>query len=516
MSWRPDLVGGCEAAKVAPLVVPYLQGRCLDIGSGPGKVWPSLIGIDTATQGGRPVTDMHMDGTKELPFTAATMDGVFSSFLLHQIEPSRVPHVLREWARVLKVGGYLVLYLPDAETMPPEADPLGKWRPTLKDIQSNLPDADWELIEAERRIEGDEYGMLIVLRKSAAGWSENLWQRNPDGKKRALVIRYGAIGDAVVAASILPGLQKQGYHVTFNCREAIRDVLRHDPHIDDWLIQETDFVPNDMLGPYWHALSERYDRIVNLSESVEGLLLALPGRLNHAYSDEARRAIYGHVNYWEHTHNIAAVPHEFNARFYPTEAEHKWAAAVRRTMAGPVVAWVVNGSSPHKVYPWVQVVASWLLERTPAHIVLYADAGVGKQLQDGIMACLKEAGHDMARVHGIAGKWSIRQSLTFAQHADCVVGPETGPMNGVGMEVVPKVIYLSHSSPDNLTKHWVNTTVLTPDLARAPCYPCHRLHHGWEFCPRDEQTAAATCASAIAPSVVFEAIGLAIGARKAA
>lgn len=518
MTWRPELAGGCESAKIASLVVPYLQGRCLDIGSGPGKVWPRLIGIDPMQDRGRPVTDMAIDGTK-LPFGDATMDGVFSSFLLQQFELSKVPDVLAEWARVLKVGGHMVLYLPDAEAMPIEADPGRKWAMGDGFLESALiHQGGWVSVENEVRVGGDEYGRLLVLRRAAEGWSEDLWQRNPDGKKRALLIRMGAIGDAIVMASVLPGLKAQGFHVTVNCKPSTQEVLRHDPHIDEWLIQENDFVPNEMLGPYWAALAERYDRIVNLSESVEGLLLTLPGRLNHAYSDEARRAIYGHVNYLEHTHNIAGVPHEFsNARFHATEAELRWAQAVRRRMDGPVVVWVVNGSSAHKVYPWVQVVAKWLLERTPVHLVLYGDPGVGKQLQDGIMDCLRQDGADMSRVLGVADKWKIRQSLAFAQVVDCVVGPETGPMNAVGMEPVPKVIYLSHSSADNLTKHWRNTTTLQASRDDVPCaQACHRLHYDWTYCRKDEQTGAAACASGISPETVFKAIGEILVKREAA
>src|ERR1700689_4982659 len=112
MTWCPDLWGGCEAAKIAPLVVPYLQGRALDIGSGPGKVWPSLIGIDIAQDGGRPVTDLCMDGTDLAMFGDASFDAVFSSFFLQQVEPNKIPRVLGEWSRVLKVSGFLTLYLP--------------------------------------------------------------------------------------------------------------------------------------------------------------------------------------------------------------------------------------------------------------------------------------------------------------------------------------------------------------------------------------------------------------------
>jgi ADP-heptose:LPS heptosyltransferase len=524
VTFRPELFGGCEAAKIAPIIVPYLQGKALDIGSGPGSVWPTVTGIDTGTDRGRPITNILGDGTNLSGFTDGSYDSVFSSFLLHQIERSKVPVVLEEWSRVLKVGGYLVLYLPNSFLVPMEgeefADPFQKWQVNRGDIETLLQDTScgWELVESEERSEDDEYGLLVVARKLAdKEWRENLWQRNPEGKKRALIIRYGAIGDVFVMASILPGLKEQRYHITINCKPATKDVLEHDPHIDEWLIQADDFVPNETLGPYWKGLEQRYDRIINLSESVEGLLLALPGRLNHGYPEEARRLVMGRTNYLEHTCNIAAVPHEFsNSRFHATEAEMKLAEVTRRQMDGPVIVWVVNGSSAHKVYPWVHIVGTWLLERTPCHLVLYGDPGVGKQLQEGIMSCLKPRGADMRRVHGIAGVWPIRRSLSFLKVVDCIVGPETGPMNAAAMESVPKVIYLSHSSHENLTKHWINTTVLTPDMERAPCYPCHRLHHTWEFCHKDNETGAAKCASGVAPSVVFEAIALNIGAKKAA
>lgn len=523
MTWRADLWGGCEAAKIAPFVVPYLQGRCLDIGSGPGKVWPKLIGVDLMTQGAHPVTDICADGTDLSLFADETFDGVFSSFMLSEQPKEKVPAILAQWARVLKDGGHLVLYLPSG--VPEEADPQPKWQyrdPELS-ILGLFHDAvgrsDWTCVIDEERSDGDEYGHLLVLRKRARTDAPDhlfcdLWRRNPEGKKRALVIRMGAIGDAIVAASILPLLKKQGYHITFNAHPSTKDVLLHDPNIDEWMLQDRDYVPNDMLGPYWKILETRYDRVINLCESVEGQLLALAGRLNHGFSDDARRALYSNVNYQERTHDIAGLPHEISGKFYMTPAETEKARWDRRKMNGPVVVWCVNGSSPHKVYPWVPVVAGWLLKRTPAHIVLYSDPSVGQQLTDAIVERLTKDGCDMSRVHGIGGAWDIRRALAFAHVVDCVVGPETGPLNVAGMADVPKVIYMSHSSATNLTKHWKNTTTLIPDTDKSPCYPCHRLHSTWEFCHQDDETHAALCASSIAPERVFAAIAEALGAQK--
>jgi len=530
MVWSPEMTHyGCEAAKIAPLIVPYVQGRALDIGSGPGKAWPRMIGIDPDTDNGKPITDITADGTNLSLFADASCDAVFSSHFIEDVPRDRVPAVLAEWTRVIKPGGHLVLYVPSANLYPlvgeEHANTDHQWNIYPGDLEGILRENmhvgephGWDLILSEERSQREEYSILIVARKTAdAGtWRETLWERNPGGRKRALVIRYGAIGDAVVCASILGPLKKQGYHVTLNTQPRIEEVLRHDPNIDEWLLQATDFVPNQHLGPYWAGLAERYDHVVNLSESVEGLMLGLPGRLNHSYSDGARKRIYDSINYLEHTHNIADVPHDFSgSRFYPTAKEREWAKYRKHKLGGghPVVVWTVNGSSVHKVYPFTQIVCRWLIERTPCHIVLYGDPGIGRELAEAIIKVLSDDGVDAkSRITNIAGKWSIRESLTFAIGADVVIGPETGPLNSVSMEDVPKIIYLSHSSAQNLTEHWRNTVTLTPDVADVPCFPCHRLHYDWSHCRQDKKTGAALCASNIRPERIFQEIARCLGA----
>jgi hypothetical protein len=81
------------------------------------------------------------------------------------------------------------------------------------------------------------------------------------------------------------------------------------------------------------------------------------------------------------------------------------------------------------------------------------------------------------------------------------------------MEEVPKVVLLSHSSANNLTKHWRNAVAIEP--VDTPCFPCHKLHYGWETCNRVESTKAAMCASNIAPERVFKAVAAALGAQLA-
>src|SRR5690606_18122632 len=127
--------------------------------------------------------------------------------------------------------------------------------------------------------------------------------RAPRPIKTACVVRYGGFGDQLQAANILPALNRQGYHVTFMTTPKGQDVIAHDPHVDAWIIQDNDQVPNAELWAYWRAWERRFTKFVNLSESVEGTLLAMPGRANHAWPDAVRRKQLG-VNYLEFTADL--------------------------------------------------------------------------------------------------------------------------------------------------------------------------------------------------------------------
>lgn len=526
MVWTAETSQGYESAKIAAAAIHYLQGNFLDLGCGVSRVWPRAIGMDNAGVMGDKTEGIRGDISDLSLFRDESMDAVFSSHALEDFPRERVPEILAEWARVLKIGGYLVLYLPSANLYPrigeEGANIAHKWDVFPGDVEKILrgltetkhdlpPVCGWELVESEERGELDEYSLFIVARKTEGGWKENLWQRNPDGKKRALVVRYGAIGDQIIASSVLPQLKKQGYHVTYNTAPQGHDVLLHDPHIDEWVIQAPGYVPNEQLGPYWQALSQRYDLFINLCESMEGSLLALPGRREDMMPDAARRRTMGTVNYLERAHDLAGVPHEFAPKFYPSDYELSRAEDFRNSLDGPVVYWAINGSSPHKIYAYPQAVIAWLMEQTNAHVVLCGDERQSKPIQDTLLERIKRDGFDISRVHGLCGQQTIRESLTFGFVSDVIVGPETGILNAMAFEDVWKIIYLSHSSHENLTKHWRRTLVLKADPERAPCYPCHRLHYDWSRCHQHPQTQAALCASAISPKLVFNMIVKVLG-----
>lgn len=110
-----------ESAKYLHLFGPYLHGNGVDLGCGGAPVVPWAIGMDLpaakymAYHGHAQTAGTVQWGgdARELPFKDSTLDFVFSSHLIEDFEDW--DPVLREWCRVLKSRGFLVILLPDRE-----------------------------------------------------------------------------------------------------------------------------------------------------------------------------------------------------------------------------------------------------------------------------------------------------------------------------------------------------------------------------------------------------------------
>lgn len=508
--WRREDPQGAEVGKVKYDVVPYVRGRLLDIGAGPYRIFPYAITVDNLDHahrfGWNFKPDVIADSSNLSMFANESFDSVFSSHTLEHLEDPEKN--LREWWRVIKKGGYLTLYLPHADLYPkigqPGSNPDHKFDFLPEDIIKIMKQVGcWDLVVNEKRDQDfgpgstlNEYSFLQVYKKGGAGQKFSCDKPKPE--KTCYVCRFGGIGDMIQASSILPELKKQGYHITFNTTPAGHEILKHDPNIDEFALQDTDQVPNEELGPYWAAMKRRFTKFVNLSEAVEGSLLALPGRTVHLWSKEARHKVMNH-NYLEIEHDIAGIEYNFSPHFYPTPEEREWAVRERLKIGGNLVVCLsMSGSSVHKTWPYMdQIIARLLITFPECRIVLLGNE----------MSKILETGWEKEpRVLRRSGEWEIRKTLTFCcKQADIVIGPETGVLNAVGMEDVAKVCFLSHSTKENLTKHWINTIAIEPP-ASVPCYPCHTLHYNWDHCMRNEQSGVAECQTQIPADVAWIAI----------
>ncbi len=462
--------------------------------------------------------------------------------------------VLSDWWDALTVGGHLILWLPDCRHHDLAR---GEAKLTLDDVEHALDHKSGWLLRESDLIDGFIYAVWQKRRDEAqirAPWRKQ--------EKHLLIARMGAHGDALMASSILPWLKSKGWTISFISRNAGCDVLKHDPHIDELILLAAGQVKEEELPHYWQAWQKRFDRFINLAHSVEGDLLKQPGRADYHWSDEQRRALCDR-SYLGYLHRLAGVPKPYRVRFYPSAEEEIWArqkakefsvrqdrssssplaGEVRRggerlrtefsigdisygcapptptlpsrgrefdrsqrkdgsKNSGGFILWCLRGSAVHKWWPYGPQAICRLLAKTDLNIILTGDAGAGALAQEILTAAGNYHG-DTWRVHTMCGTHSIRQIMALAHNAAAVVGPETGVMNAVSMQKVPKILLLSHSSAKNLSDDWINTTALAPQTS---CYPCHRLHFDHSWCPQDEATGAAACAANITAEQVVDAV----------
>ena len=276
--WRLNDPQCNESAKIKYEIVPYTRGKGLDIGCGQYKAYPHFIGVDNGKQyGGRNVTDISGDGTDLSLFADDSLDFVFSSHFLEHVEDYIT--TLWEWWRVIKPGGHLVLYLPHKDLYPnigeKGANPDHKHDYHPDDIKTAMVDVvdqmykGWDLLINEVRDhdngpgeQGNEYSFYQVYQKREDYAVLDL-SLEVKPHKTACVVRYGGFGDQIMASTILPGLKEQGYHVSYMTTPTAKQIVEHDPHIDEFILQDKDQVPNQELPNYWAVWAKKFNKFIN-------------------------------------------------------------------------------------------------------------------------------------------------------------------------------------------------------------------------------------------------------------
>ena len=355
MVWDIRAPQGNESAKVKFDVLPYCTAG-LDIGCGPTKVWPHLIGIDSGKDTdlfGIPMKpDIVVGDAKRMPlFADESVETVYSSHTLEHITEYRT--ALKEWWRLVKPGGHLILYLPHKDFYPNIGQPGGNPDHKHDFIPQDIIEAmafigeDWSLLVNEERDGGIEYSFLQVWRKEEKGHGQAYPCNDPKPEKSVGVVRVGGHGDALWASSIIYLLKQEGYHVTAYTAHTGADILRHDPNIDRIIALPDGVLTDDELLDYWGNEAPKYDKFVNLVGSVETRLLAHGNEPSFYLPHELRHRLMN-KNYLEMVHDYADLPHEFHQKFYPTKEEQEWAQEMRDKLDGPLVVINPSGSGPVK------------------------------------------------------------------------------------------------------------------------------------------------------------------------
>jgi ADP-heptose:LPS heptosyltransferase len=251
---------------------------------------------------------------------------------------------------------------------------------------------------------------------------------------------------------------------------------------------------------YWLREEKRYDRFINLIGAVERKLLPQPYDPDFYLPFEQRQRSMNR-NYVEALAGWAGVPFDaatIRQRFTPSPEEVAWATEERVKLDGPLVLINPSGSSAPKWWPYAQQLAD-MLAAERIHSIIVGDLRLNKLRA--------------SRYGRIVGTdWPIRKLFALAAQADVVVGTESALVNSVAYEAPLKIVLLSHSSHENLTRDWPATIAIEPE--GLPCWPCHRIHADMTHCTHDRANNAAACQSAASAELVAEEIRKWLEARR--
>ena len=288
------------------------------------------------------------------------------------------------------------------------------------------------------------------------------------------MIRLGALGDGIQASAVLPYLARDGYRITMNGSPGCLEVLKHNPYIKETIEHERDSIPLGKLDEHWEELSKGYDKVVNLTSTVENDYLFCFPQDGYYKCLNWRRKMNKGVNYFEN--QLAKGGYKANGR--PVRGEiyfsfqerlqgHAWRKEYKDYF---VILWALSGSSIQKAYRWYEEVSNRLLNAHSDMMIVTS----------GDYAC-KLLTYERERMINLPQQEkSFRYSMLLAKYADLVVGPETGLLNAAGCLSTPKICFLTHSSKENLTKHWENDYSMQADTYCSPCHLIHKYKGIWK------------------------------------
>jgi ADP-heptose:LPS heptosyltransferase len=436
----------------------YLRGKGLSFGAGPDHIFPDLamdgdkfsIAIDSVRYANLDAISRNAD------FIAAqSLDHVFIGPRLVDIpDPAKLVKALSD---KLKIGGHLIIHTHlgkmTEEQLGGIVGSFAKWR------EKFLLNRDGQLL-----------GVFKLINRSSIGIDP---PPPPSGKPRACIARYGAIGDMIMISPLIKQLYDDGYEVTMNVTPYCAEVLKNNPYVHNIILQEREIIPNPDLGEYWKEWIGEYDKYINLSESIEGKLLKVEGRRDYFTTKEWRNDTCGSVNYYDQTMRLGGYPNIKGTKgeLYFSREEEKNCKRFRDQFKDKFfVLWGLRGSSFHKQYPLLEPVLCDWLNANPKAIVMLT-GGPGE----------KELEFNHPQVLPMSGKIPLREVFCLTKFADLVVGPESAIINAAACHDVRKLVFLSHSSEQNLCAYWTNYKALAPE--GVDCYPCHQLHYTKPSCP---------------------------------
>lgn len=298
--------------------------------------------------------------------------------------------------------------------------------------------------------------------------------------RRVYISRFGAFGDQTHASHIPRIFKEEGYHVTFEYNYKGAQLLALNPFIDKHIFFEP---PQSWIENHQSTLIERYhkvkalknlyDRVVDLSGSLEGALIPGEAEPDYYRFKKYKSKHFSNICFYDQTVKRCFLPEKYFGRvgeIYFKKAEHDrvidWYKPIEDKF---VIIWALAGSMQQKaIYPWVRPVIDEFHANHPDTIFLLT---AGPEHKD-------KAWENEYTIN-LVGKMPFRQIALMTKYANAVVTPETGLGIIAGSYGTPKMMLLTAASLKNIVGNDKNDFSLQ---SQAWCSPCQRAIYNTDYC----------------------------------
>jgi heptosyltransferase-2 len=321
---------------------------------------------------------------------------------------------------------------------------------------------------------------------------------SPPSSRRLLLVKFGAIGDVVMAIPAAYAMHQSGYTVDWVCSAAVAPILQLYPWIHPILCDDRKLLRGSaperittILGLWWRLARVRYDLCATLYQDARYKVLTLPVRARRKFllsrKDRATHLLPGR----HHTDEYARVllAHSFSP--HPDgETPHQLAPI-------PIVGLPPNPLPLTLGRPRIVLVAAGarntlrddVLRRWPINRYVELAASL---LQSGCEVVLAGGPEDAwASSHfahlpitDVTGKFSLLQMLALLDSAAIVITHDTGPLHLAGITSTAIVSIFGPTDPRGRLPQRSNCVAIWggEGFACRPCYdgrdyaPC--THNG--------------------------------------
>lgn len=290
--------------------------------------------------------------------------------------------------------------------------------------------------------------------------------------KKAILFRPGhAIGDAVFTTPVPRLLKDAGYDVVdIACQQHNFEVFKGNPYIDEMIpVPKVEDATKEWNDKFQERL-KTYDKVFAASGHVEmGLLQRTDADWGAIPSGKERQEKAKGVSYQDHIFKEMGIEATGQLpEFYFDDTEKAQIAAMKAELDKDkmkLVLWNWTGSSKSKNLVFGPMYLQKVLDRHQhsMHYVFTQDPNMAQQIPEG------------TRAFNAWGASTIRNTIQMCSIASLVIGPESFLVNAAAAFDVPKMIFFSHSAPENLAKYYTNCMAVLP-LPSVQCHPCYLIH----------------------------------------